>query len=103
MANGLCTHREQGTFPTYIRRRIGGGNAIQVGPYKGRHPVISPDRKFIACQVPDPNTQNWSVAVLRFDREGEPRLLATVEPPFRWSPSGNSLITTVTDSLVSTL
>lgn len=85
------------TSPHLRKVYIEGGNSIAVGNYLARYPQVSPDGKWIACQLQDPATAKWTVAVIPFDGSGPPRLLPTVQIPFRWSPDGKSLSTALTD------
>jgi Tol biopolymer transport system component len=87
-----------GNVPHLYKTSIKGGNPVQIVTYKASDPKISPDGKFIACRTEHPVTHAWTIAVIRFDGEGQPRFFSTGKSPFQWSPSGNSLTATVTDS-----
>ncbi len=73
------------------------GPSTQIGTYLARYPEISPDGRWIACELEDPNTGRWTVAVIPFDGQGPPRAVPNAQIPVRWSPDGSSLTSVLTN------
>ena len=76
---------------------VHGGEVRQIGSYAALDPQISPDGKRIACNVQDPLTSKWKIAILPFDGSGPLQDVPGARLPVRWAPDGNALTTALTD------
>lgn len=86
-----------GNRPGLYKIPLTGGTRSVVGSYIAANPEISPDGKSIVCQLQDPNTSRWDVAVIPFSGEGQPRLFPGFQLPVRWAPDGRALTAVLTD------
>jgi Tol biopolymer transport system component len=84
--------------PHLYRIPIEGGTRSQIGAYAAIDPDISPDGKLIVCQMQDPITSRWAVAVIPFDGSAQPRIFPNARAPVRWSRDGTFLTTALTDA-----
>lgn len=76
---------------------VRGGTSEQIGTYSASDPQISPDGKWIAARMEDPNTEKWAIAIIPFDGSGEPHRIPDAQLPMRWSPDGAALTSVRTD------
>ncbi len=74
-----------------------GGSPIRVGSYSAADPQISPDGKWVACRI-QPQRDRVYVGLIPFDSAGPIRLVPKARVPFRWSPRGDSLTSSITDA-----
>ncbi len=74
---------------------VTGGASTQIGNHLARDAKISPDGKWIACQLQDPNAS--AVAVIPFDGHGPARIVPTAQMPADWSTDGASLTSVLTN------
>jgi serine/threonine protein kinase/Tol biopolymer transport system component len=90
-----------------------GGEPVKVSDHPARHPDISPDGRWIACEYTDQPGGTWGVAVLDA-RDGSVKFrfpqIPTSAPDtssqarlVRWSSNGRSLFYVVTENGVSNL
>ncbi len=77
---------------------VAGGPTSQVGTFLARDPEISPDGRSITCQLQDPVSLKWTIAVVPFEGQGQARIIPQAQLPTRWSPDGRSLSTVLTDA-----
>ena len=70
---------------------------MRVTEMSASDPQVSPDGKWIACQIRPKSSTIWSTAIVPFEGGGEMRILKSAQEPFRWSPSGTALTSSVTD------
>jgi Tol biopolymer transport system component len=75
-----------------------GGQAAQISAYEAKDPQVSPDGKWVACYLNNQAAGKWSIALVAFDGNGEPRAVPQATNPVRWSPDGMSLISVRTDA-----
>ena len=83
--------------PQLFKTLISGGTPVRVTEMSASDPQVSPDGKWIACQIRPKSRTIWSTAIVPFEGGGEMRILKSAQEPFRWSPSGTALTSSVTD------
>lgn len=76
---------------------VNGGAATQVSRYSAEDAQISPDGKWIACYLQNPVAGKWTVAIVPFEGDGQPRPVPEAGLPFRWSVDGSSIVSARTD------
>ncbi|MGI9075306.1 MAG: protein kinase domain-containing protein [Bryobacteraceae bacterium] len=84
--------------PHLYKVPVAGGKGAQIGTYFAKDAQVSPDGKFIVCEMQDQNTSQWSVAVIPSDGSGQPRFVPSAQIPVRWSPNAASLTSVLTNS-----
>jgi TolB protein len=77
--------------PRLMKVRSSGGPSTQIGNYSAEDPQVSPDGKWIACYLQDPATKKWSVAIVPFEGDSQPRMVPLASVPVRWSPDGGAI------------
>lgn len=86
-----------GRTPFLRKVNVSGGPSDPIGNYPAKTPQVSPDGKYVACNV-QKDAAHWFVAVVPIDGRGEPRAIPGAGTPFRWAPQGNALVATLTDA-----
>ncbi len=71
-----------------------GGPPEALSSNSAADPQISPDGKWVACRIQSAR-EHWFVALIPFDGKGQIRAVAGAYLPFQWSPTGDSLTTSV--------
>jgi eukaryotic-like serine/threonine-protein kinase len=84
--------------PSLRRVAVDGGPSTPVSTEPAAYPQVSPDGQWIACQIHDLNEKRWFIALLRLDGSEPPKPLPAAHVPFRWSPSGDSLTSSIAGS-----
>jgi serine/threonine protein kinase/Tol biopolymer transport system component len=87
-----------GSGPHLYKMLLKGGTGSQIGTRLARNAEISPDGRFIACQMQDPTSSRWTVAVIPFDGGGELRAFPSAQIPVRWLRDASALSTVLTDA-----
>ncbi len=83
--------------PALYRVPVHGGATARVTDLLATDPQFSPDGKWIACVARVKPPSDWSTLVISFDGAQPSRIVPKSQEPFRWSPSGDSLTSALTD------
>ena len=84
------------TTPSLYKVPVNGGEPVSLGNFQADNPRVSPDGKWVACQV-EQSPDHWTVAIIGFDGKSDLRPIPNASDPFRWARDSKSLTSVITD------